>query len=401
VTLLNERMKETYDRGLRDSLSKAAPGEAGQRAESSGAVRSEDLAAASAGVGEDDLADFDEWGPAARTDLPGARTFRPRKQLDPVSVLIAGASVLGLAACIWFVTASTRPESEPSAPPPAVAERAEAAPISKSRTRPRTRSPRPDGGGRTVEPETEKFTFKSREDASSEKSTDEMAAPVEATDDVGKQAPDETLLAASSSASSNSDVVETIDLDLDVRRQKHKLGNSVPLRYRVIALRGCEAIHAVVPEGGVLAENSDVTIVVAGVRDVRIHLELRSVNASEASILVSAVVVNDEGNEIPFNLQKMEAIGRDILKQEDEAALALENLHGESEQIKGWMDSGGAKPLADVKAARARVAEIKELIPEQEAFVKSLAADLEVAESLRMLAVQLHERGTIEIAAGE
>ena len=41
------------------------------------------------------------------------------------------------------------------------------------------------------------------------------------------------------------------------------------------------------------------------------------------------------------------------------------------------------------------------MIPEQEAFVKSLAADLEVAESLRMLAVQLHERGTIEIAAGE
>ncbi len=196
-------------------------------------------------------------------------------------------------------------------------------------------------------------------------------------------------------------VRHAIDLDLKKPRQRHIIKDATHTQFRVASLRDCTAPYTIKPKDGTLDAANRVTIVVHGVRDANIRMELIKSPQGTTSILFEFVITNDVGEEVAFTLPYLERVRRQITREGQQASSLLGTMTAEKTRLQAWIDAPVAKPLAERGQARARVAELGIAIPEQSSFVDALSENLVVADRLFDLATHLHDDCAIEIEVVE
>jgi hypothetical protein len=192
-------------------------------------------------------------------------------------------------------------------------------------------------------------------------------------------------------------IAHTIDLDLGGRRQRFALKGEPAKKYRVVSVEGCPTAYELDPEEGVFGGRDAATIVIEGRREVRLKLTVDA-GARGPAIFVEPLVTTDDGKEIPFILANMEKIRQRVVKQGNAAADELAAIEAEGTRLMAWINAPVAKPLAEVGQAKARVVALEASRVRTAAAIKTLEADLSVAEALEKLAKSLHSRCKVGIA---
>jgi hypothetical protein len=371
VTLLNSRQKAEYDRRLQQLLAEAP----------SAQVPTPSSEPKEAPAGEAS-AELQELAGLNRVHSSAARIDRRRRQGHPALTFAIVAGLMAVAACLYYADALRPEPSEDSTETPtsAVAERPQA-------DRPR-QSPR---GAEQEEAEQD------QDSPSSElpPDVDVETPPIAPATDVRRRRRRRERPAADRT------IDHVIDLDLENRRQRYPLSESTQQKLQVLALRGCEVPFEIKPEDGTLDDDANVRLLVNGVREVLIDVEITANSQGTRSIVLECHVVSDEGKDVPFTLPNLQNITRRIIRQGNEAASQLSDMDAEKAQLEAWLNAGGTKPLADVGVARRRIRELEGLISGQSESVQLLKADLEVAETLLGLATHLHEDCALEIGVVE
>jgi hypothetical protein len=203
--------------------------------------------------------------------------------------------------------------------------------------------------------------------------------------------------AAIAKAAAEPVVAHTIDLDLSGRRQRFALKGAPADHYRVVSLEGCPARHEIDPENGRFGGRDAATIVIDARREVRLKVTIDA-GARGPALFVEPLVSTDDGKEIPFILANMEKIRRRVVKQGNAAADELAAIEAEGSRLMAWLNAPGTKPLAEVGQAKARIVALEAARVRTAAAIKTLEADLAVAEALEKLARQLHARCKVGIA---
>ena len=191
-------------------------------------------------------------------------------------------------------------------------------------------------------------------------------------------------------------IAHTIDLDLGGRRQRFALKGAPAEQYRVVSVEGCPAKYEIDPEDGRFGAREAATIVIEGRREVRLKVTV-DLGVRGAAIFVEPLVITEDGKEIPFILANMQKIRQRVVKQGNAAADELAAIEAEGTRLMAWINAPVAKPLAEVGQAKARVLALEAARGQQEAAIKTLEADLAVAEALEKLAGQLHARCKVGI----
>jgi hypothetical protein len=192
-----------------------------------------------------------------------------------------------------------------------------------------------------------------------------------------------------------------IDLDLENRRQRYLLSETARQKFQVLSLRGCEVPYVIRPVNGALDDDTNLRILLNGVREVLIDISVDTKSQGARSIIVECHVISDEGKDIPFTLSNLQSITRRVLRQCEQAESYANDLVAEKAQLEAFLNSRGPKPLADVGAARRRIGELEPMIAEQSEAIRILSADLDVAETLLALATHLHDDCALEISVME
>jgi hypothetical protein len=167
-------------------------------------------------------------------------------------------------------------------------------------------------------------------------------------------------------------------------------------RYRVVSVDGCPASYEFDPEDGGFGGRDAATIVIDGQREARLKVTVDA-GVRGPAIFIEPLVTTDDGKEIPFILANMEKIRQRVMKQGNAAADELAAIEAEGSRLMAWINAPVAKPLAEVGQAKARVLALEAARGQQEAAIKSLEADLAVAEALEKLAKTLHARCKVGI----
>jgi hypothetical protein len=195
-------------------------------------------------------------------------------------------------------------------------------------------------------------------------------------------------------------ISHTIDLDLSGRRQRFALKDAPAARYRVVSVEGCPEAYEFDPEEGEFGGRNAVTILIKGRREVRLKL-IVDAGVRGPAIFVEPLVNTDDGREIPFILANLQKVRLRVMKQRNVAADELAAIEAEGARLMAWIEAPVAKPLIEVGQAKTRILALRAARTEHEAAIKTLEADLALAEALEKLAKTLHARCKVRIAKVE
>jgi hypothetical protein len=192
----------------------------------------------------------------------------------------------------------------------------------------------------------------------------------------------------------------TIELDLQVRRQRHKLAKRTLSKFRIVGLDGCHVPYDIRPPDGRIDEQHDAIISIDGPREVTLRIAVAAAADESPVISIEAEAVNDVGDKIPFTMPNIKRIRGQIVKEGKRASAELDSMYEERDRLQSWMAAPGVKPLAARGQARVRVTELGSAIPPLESLVKSLRADLALADEMEELAAHLNRDCRVQISNG-
>ncbi len=172
-----------------------------------------------------------------------------------------------------------------------------------------------------------------------------------------------------------------IDLDLSRNRQQQSFEPSAkPLQ--ITDLEGCDAAYEIKPES--------ITIKVP--HDIVIDVSWENLANGRRRVNLEATITNDAGKKLPFTLRTMEAAKRQATQAGEQATAALAALRLEQQNLSDYIKSAQRRSPAQDNAARARLDQLKKLIPLGDAQLRALQADYLAATQLLDLAQTLDEK---------
>lgn len=149
-------------------------------------------------------------------------------------------------------------------------------------------------------------------------------------------------------------------------------------------------LYEVKPTHGSLAAGP-VQITIAGPRVITFTIKAND----RDQVTITATVENDEGREVPFTTDTLEALHRRIVKNGERAVANVAAMQGEKDRIEAWLNSSLIKPLATVRSASARSKELDVLIKEAKPTVEALEKEAKAVGELVQFAHQLHGKSAI------
>jgi hypothetical protein len=374
VSLLNDRQKQVYDRGLRQLLAGSALPP--PHAEIDRQQPSPGNSATVQAVIERSRENLDSRFPVI------VRRNRRRRNgpLGPIFGIALGIVAVG--ACLYYaaITKPGRPVAGNSIETPSVVES------------PPTPANSIDRGTRHLQQSRSSAKAIERPQQAQNEANPEINAPPKL-----RTSPETQLASTTSAPKPPPKVAHVIDLDFESRRQRYALRDDPSRKFRVGSIRGFNYPYLMKPKNGFLDKTNDVAITLNGARDVVMVVSLVVMPGGNASITLESHAITESGEEIPFTLPNLDRVCRSITKQGQDAALVISDMESERSRLQAWINAPVLKPLAERGRARARVTGLGIEITEQSQEVQALRGDLKVAESLRSLAEQLHNECAIEI----
>jgi hypothetical protein len=173
-----------------------------------------------------------------------------------------------------------------------------------------------------------------------------------------------------------------VDLDLTKNRQQQVI-EATAKDLRVVELEGCDVEYELKPA----------LIVIKGPRDIVVNVSFDTRQSGKTLLELEPVVTTDAGKKMPFTVRNMDNIRRQLGLTGEQATAALAAMKQEQKALEDFLQNAGPRKTAKQDAAaRARVDQLKKLIPPANAQLKALQTDYDVAAKMFELAESLNEK---------
>jgi hypothetical protein len=174
----------------------------------------------------------------------------------------------------------------------------------------------------------------------------------------------------------------SVVMDLSRSRQQQAI-DADGKDLKIVGLSGCDAKYELKPD----------SIVIQGPREIVIAVEITRLGSGKTQVSLEPTVKNDAGKDMPFTVRNMENVRRQIGQTGEQATNQIAAWRQEQANAEAYISSTTIrKTPAQESAARARVAELKRIVPPAEQQLVAMKTDFDTAEKMVELATALSDK---------